>query len=255
MTRNEIINVFVVRAAPSDRTELRQQLEKMTKDQLEEAYRVIQIQAAEEKLLQIEAERAADQALHKLHVQRIREPQRRAEAKAQLEQDRATFNDAGRTLQSFGLNEANFSVIRSTLGPNFTTYGIRQALAANALSLSPPTQEELNEWTHEAIKAHNSKLLSMDIPSLRKLAREAGARGQAAPPPDETQRVRAIENHDRSYPLLPDELRIGDREELIDAAYIRRCPKEVLKSLIHKYGAPQIDEALRTRSPQTSPLW
>ncbi len=255
MTRNEIVDVFVVRAAPSDRTELRQQLEKLSKEQLEEAYRVIQLQATEEKLLQIEAERAADQALHKLHVLRIREPQRRAEAKAQLEQDRATFNDAARTLQSFGLNEANFSVIRSTLGPNFTTYGIQQALAANALSLSTPTQEELNEWTHEAIKAHNSKLLSMDIPSLRKLAREAGARGAVAPLQDETQRVRQAERQGGVYPLLPDELRIEDREELIDAAYIRRCPRETLRLLIKRYGSDQINEALRTRISGVNPLW
>ena len=95
----------------------------------------------------------------------------------------------------------------------------------------------------------------MDVLSLRKLAREAGARGPAAPPPDETQRVRSAENQDRTYPLLPDEIRIGDREELIDAAFIKRCPKEVLRSLMQKYGSDQVNEALRTRSRQTSPLW
>ncbi len=251
MTRNEIINVFVVRAAPSDRTELRQQLEKMTKDQLEEAYRVIQIQAAEEKLLQIEAERAADQALHKLHVQRIREPQRRAEAKAQLEQDRATFNDAAKTLRSFGLNEANFSVIRSTLGPNFTTYSIQQALASNALNLSPPTQQEQDEWTRQDIKAHNTALLNADIPTLRKLARQAGARGPVQPPLDETQRVRAAEEkfYGTGYPVMPDEFRDGNGpEQVLNAEFIRKCSKETLRLLLNRYGADQVNEVLRTRT-------
>ncbi len=210
---------------------------------------------AEDELIRIQAERAADRALHELHMQRIREPQRRAEAKAQLAQDRQAFVDAAKTLRSFGMNEANWNVIRSTLGPGFSIYQIQQMLAANGATLSGPTQEELNEWDRQDVEAHNSKLLSMDIPSLRKLAREAGARGQAAPPPDETQRVRAIENQDRTYPELPDELRIGDRDELIDAAFIKRCSKETLRLLMKRYGSDQVNEALRTRISGVNPLW
>jgi hypothetical protein len=251
MTKDQIIDVFIVRTSPSGRQELRRTLENMTKDQLEEAYRVIQLQATEEKLLQIEAERAADQTLFQLQRAREREPQRKAEEKS----DRQTFEDAARTLRSFGTTEANFSLIRQTLGPGFSVYQIQQMLAANGATLSGPTQEELNEWDRQDVEAHNSKLLSMDISSLRKLAREAGARGPAVVLPDETQRVRAIENQDRTYPELPDELRIGDRDELIDAAFIKRCSKETLRLLIKRYGSDQINEALRTRISGVNPLW
>ncbi len=168
--------------------------------------------------------------------------------------DREIFNVFARE-NGFSECESNRVLVKSVLGEGYDRHMLAQAVQSNALQLAQASPEELAQFRQDAIKAHNQQLLSMDIPTLRKLAREAGARGQAPPPPDETQRVRAIENQDRAYPLLPDELRIEDREELIDAAYIRRCPKEVLKSLIKKYGAPQIDEALRTRTSGVNPLW
>jgi len=150
--------------------------------------------------------------------------------------------------------EANLSLVKSVLG-SFDHYSLTQAVQSNALQLAPASPTELAQFRQESISLHNQYLSSLDIPTLRKLARDAGARGPVAPPPDETQRVRAVENQDRSYPPLPDELRIGDREELIDSAYIRRCPKEVLRSLMQKYGSDQINEALRTRRSDASPLW
>src|ERR1700730_979041 len=154
MTRNQIIEVFIVRASSTDREELRRTLEKITTEQLEEAYKTIQLEATEEEYLRIGAERAAERALHELHTRRVREPQRKAEAERQEKQDRETFKQAARTLQSFGETEANLNVITSTLGLNFTAYSIQQALASNALSLSPPSQEELAEWTRQEIETH-----------------------------------------------------------------------------------------------------
>jgi hypothetical protein len=185
----------------------------------------------------------------------ILDPVKRHQAEsAQAAQDRDTFNRYARE-SGFSECESNYLLAKSVLGDHLARHLLVGAVESNALSLAPASPEELAIFRQDAIAAHNQKLLSMDVPTLRKLARQAGARGPAPVAPDETQRVRAVENQDRTYPLLPDELRIGDREELIDSAYIRRCSKEVLRSLIHKYGAPQIDEALRTRSPQTSPLW
>jgi uncharacterized protein (DUF2252 family) len=254
MTRSEIIDVFIVRAVPSGRQELRQKLDRMTKEELEEAYGVIQIQATEEKLLQIQAERAADHALHQYHVQQAREPQRRAEAEAQLAQDRQTFTDAAKTLRTFGVNEANFNVIRQTLGEGFSFYAVQQMVAANGATLSLPTQEELDEWTRQDIEAHNLRLLSMDIPTLRKLAREAGARGPAPVAPDETQRVRQAQRADGfAYPELPEEFREGNGPlEILDASFIKRCSRETYRLLMDRYGSTQITEALRSRVPGNS---
>jgi hypothetical protein len=176
---------------------------------------------------------------------KAREPQRVAEEKA----DRKTFANVARSLQSFGLNEANFNVIRSILGPNFTEYSIQQGLASNALSLSPPMQQELDEWTRQEIEANNLRLQAMSIPELRKLAREAGQRGPGPVALDETQRVRAAEKADgTNYPPLPDEFKDGNGpEEALNAAFIKRCSKETMRLLLKRYGADQVNEALRTR--------
>jgi hypothetical protein len=248
--RQEIIGVFVVRAAPADRDELRRKLERMTLGELEEAYKVVQLQATEEKLLQIQTERAADTALHELHIRRIREPQRKAEAEQQEKLDRETFKQAAKTLRSFGENQANWNVISSTLGPGFSIYQVQQMISANGGILSPPSQQEQDEWTRQDIEEHNLRLLNSDLPTLRRLAREAGARGPAPVAPDEIQRVRAAERNDGvSYPPLPDEFRDGDgsREVVLNSQFIKNCSKETLKRLRDRYGWDQVNEALRTR--------
>jgi len=260
MNRTEIIEVFIVRASPADRQELRRTLERMSLEELEQAHRALisnqKLEATKEELLHIKIEAAANRAMHEHDVKQAREPQRKAEEKAQLAKDRQTFADAAKTLRSFGVNEANFNIIRQTLGAGFSVYQIRELVAANGATLSPPTQQELNEWERQEIEAHNLALLTADLPTLRKLAREAGARGPVAPQLDETQRVGQAERADGiTYPPLPDEIRIGDSEELIDAAFIKRCSKEVLRSLIKRYGSDQVTEALRTRIRGVNPLW
>jgi hypothetical protein len=262
MTRNEIIELVVVRAAPEEQQSLRRVLSTYTTEELKQVEQAMVSQAvskvAEDKLIRIQAERAADRALHELHVRKLREPQRKAEAERQEKQDRETFTQAAKTLRSFSVNQANFNVCRTTLGEGFSTFQIEQMLAANGAVLSPPTQEELAEWTRQEIEAHNLRLKSMDIQSLRKLVRDVGARGQVAPPLDEIQKVRQAEkaaDTSWAYPALPEEFKEGDREVLLDAAFLRNCSRETFRFLIKRYGSAQIDEALRTRRPDSSPLW
>ena len=254
MTRQEIIDVFILRAAPAERPELRRTLEKMSFEELEQAHQALisnqRIEATKEELLHIRIEAAANRAIHEHEVKQAREPQRKAEERAQLEADRKTFAEAAKSLRSFAVNDANFNVIRRTLGAGFSVYQIQQMVAANGATLSPPEQHELDEWTRQDIEAHNLRLLSADLPTLRKLAREAGARGPVAPPQlDETQRLRAAGRADGvAYPPLPDEFRDGNNpEEVLDAAFIRKCSKETMRLLLKRYGADQVNEALRTR--------
>src|SRR5258705_12363274 len=109
MTRNQIIDVFIIRAAPADRPELRRTLEKMSIEELEQAHQALishqELEAKEEELLRIQAEYAADTAMHQYYRQKEREPQRKAEEKAQLEVDRKTFADAAKKLRIFGVTE------------------------------------------------------------------------------------------------------------------------------------------------------
>ena len=256
MNKSQIVELFVHRARPDERIVLRRTLEQMSAEELSVAYEALlaqesldaSLEATEEELIRIRAEAAAEQALFQLHMQKAREPKRLADEKAQLAKDRKTFEDVARSLQ-FSLNGANINVIRSTLGSNFTEYSIREAIGSNALQLSPPTQEELTEWYREAVEAHNQRLLSLDIPSLRKLAREAGARGPAAPELDETQRVRQAEqNAGAEYPILPDEYRDeAGVEHVLNAEFIRRCSSQTLRFLMKKYGSEQINNLLRER--------
>jgi hypothetical protein len=242
MTRQEIIDVFLIRAASSERDELRRILEKMTWAELEQAYDVIQVrtrlEATNEKLAQIAVDSAAERIWHEEGIRLAREPQRKAEATRQLAKDHKTFMQAAKTLRSFALNEANFNVIRSILGPNFTEYSIQQGLA-NVLQLSPPTQKELTEWERERIEQENLRLQAMSIPELRKLAREAGARGPAAPELDQVQKVRTASQP--QFEPLPSTILYKGGEELLDRDFLLRgCDKDFYKYLLNRYGSVQL---------------
>jgi hypothetical protein len=242
MTRTEIIELVVVRAAPGEQKQLRQALSAYSTEELKQIEQAIVSQAvsnvAEDELIRIQAEIAAERELFRLS----REPQRKAEAERQEKRDRETFKQAARSLKSFGVTDANLSVTRSTLGPNFTVYSIQQALASNALSLSPPSQEELNEWDRAAIEANNQRLLSMDIPSLRKLAREAGARGPAAPELDQIQKVRSAERSQQFQPLTEDS---RFKSEIIDYELVQQLSPLELKQLFQIYGSDQITARIK----------
>ncbi len=174
----------------------------------------------------------------------------------QKEKDRRIFNEFARE-NGFSECESNHLLAKSVLEPGFDKSLLAQAVQSNALQLAEASPQEVALFRQDAIAAHNQKLLNMDIPSLRKLAREAGARGQAVPQLDETQRVRQAEMQDGTvYPILPEEFRDGSGpEEVLDAKFIRKCSKETLKFLFKRFGAAQVEEALRTRRSDASPLW
>ncbi len=168
----------------------------------------------------------------------------------QKEKDRRVFNEFARE-NGFSECESNHLLAKSVLEGGFDKSLLAQAVQSNALQLAEASPQEVALFRQDAIKAHNQRLLNMDIPTLRKLAREAGARGQVAPPPDETQRVRAAEEkfYGTAYPPLPDECRDGNGpEQVLNAEFIRNCSKETLRLLLKRYGTDQINEVLRTRT-------
>ncbi len=262
MTRQEIIELVVVRAAPSEQQQLRKILSAYSTEELARVEEAITSQAvqqkAEDELIRIQAEREAERAMHQYRTQQAREPQHKAEAEAQLAQDRQTFAEAAKSLRSFGMTEANFNVTRQTLGAGFSVYEIQQMLEANGAILSDPTQQELDEWTRQDIEARNLRLLNADLPTLRRLTREAGARIAAeplsSPALDETQRIRQAERVDGVAHLpLPEEFRDGNGPlEVLDASFIKRCSRETYRLMFDRYGSAQITEALRTRVPSNS---
>jgi hypothetical protein len=189
----------------------------------------------------------------------VLDPAKRRQAEAaQDAEERHVFHDFCRE-NGFSEAQANFSLVKSVLG-SFDQYALVQAVQSNALEgLAPASSEELEQFSKEAIEKQNAYLRSLDIPTLRKMAREAGARIAAGPPPalDETQRVRAAGErvNGYKYPVLPDEFKVGDKYETLDAAFIKACSREIYRQLLDRYGPDQITEAVRTRRSDASPLW
>jgi len=143
VSRQQIIDVFLFRAPAAQRYELRQQLEALSNAELETAHAALQaqaqLQAQEEKLLEIQIEADVEQGLHRDRM-----------FKSYESQDRKIFGQAARSFR-FGENEANFQLIRSVIGPHFTEYRIQEAIDSNAVALSPPTESEIASWNREQV--------------------------------------------------------------------------------------------------------
>jgi hypothetical protein len=172
--------------------------------------------------------------------QRVKQPP----TAANLKSDEETLQKYCRSnrLES---NTAALNLLRQKFGAGFNQAEIAQASQSGLISLGPASEEVLEEIRQEEIEAHNLRLQSMDIPSLRKLAREAGQRGPAAPPLDETQRVRQLERTDVAYPVLPDEFMDSDgNERVLNAEFIKACSKETLRLLLKRYGSAQVNAVL-----------
>lgn len=249
MNKQELIQLIVVRSGASD-PQLSQALSEYTVEELE---RYIRLEVAEETLLRTNAERAADATLHKYREWKADEPRRLAEQKASLEKDRRTFEQAAPRLRSYGLTDANFSVIRSTLGPDFTEFAIRQGITSNALSLSPASQEELIEWQRDFVEKENFRRLAMDTLSLRELVKQEREAKQAVPSVETTEeqrKLRALREDVNQYETLPDEFFIDGESKPLDAQLIERVLLlPIGKSFLRRYGPYQIDEARIKRRP------
>jgi hypothetical protein len=186
-----------------------------------------------------QAERIADHELFKLQKQESERPQR----EAQLRRDREMFLAAYQTLRSFGNTAANFTLLREVLG-QLTLFGIRNAIQANAVQLSPPTQAELETWQAEDVEAHNQRLLSATPTELRQAVKsEAEQRRAQTALEAQKQADFAHQARDeaRKYPALPNE-RNG---KPLDASFIKRADRTELRFLIQRYGETAVTNRLR----------
>jgi hypothetical protein len=173
-----------------------------------------------------------------------RDPVKRQQATAaQLEQDRQTFADACRQLH-IGNNEANFGIIRSTLGENLSLYQIQQAIQSGAVRLSPATQQEMAQWAQEAVEERNEFLLTADNHTLRNIARREGLeRAATATKAEADRQFEASKARDTAigFPALPETW----QGQKLDAAFIRSCNVETQKLLTKRFGSAALDARLR----------
>jgi len=173
----------------------------------------------------------------------VLDPQKqRAKAKAQLEQDQITFSDAARAIKTFGVNMANFRLTREVLGEGFSQYAIQQALASNALQLSPPSREELTQWANDSIEAHNEALLKANPEELRARVREESVARQQSTQQEQAQRqIQAETQRDAAlmYPALPVE---------ITSDIIKKGSPDQIKYWCRKFGHANVNARLQNRS-------
>jgi len=195
------------------------------------------------RLAKIRAEQNADSILFQLQRQRETEPQRKAQVKRDLE----TFNNAAKTIRTFGVNQANFNVVRQTLGSGFSVYQIREMLAAKASILSPPNQRELDQWESDRIEAHNESLLNLaerDSDQLRARVKQEAkeARVQQAQAESDRQ-IEAIRLKDEpfNYPALPSEF---TKESLLQMV---KNDTDKYRFLMTKFGNYNITARLQGR--------
>jgi hypothetical protein len=142
---------------------------------------------------------------------------------------------------------AALTMLRETYGSGFESFQINQALDSHLITLGPAS----DQIRQEAIAAENSRLKSLDIFSLRKLAREAGARGTPALPLDETQQVRLASG--RQYEILPSTILYKGGEELVDNHFLLRvCDTDFYKYLLNRYGSTQLTARINNKNYFTS---
>ncbi len=175
------------------------------------------------------------------------EKQKRVAAR-QLAEDQGTFNNAAKSLRTFGINQANFNVARSTLKEGFNRYDISKALAANALQLSPPSQADLDQWAAEDVQAHNQALLRVaetDPTKLRTIVKQEAEQRRAEVHQSESDRAlaatRARDAAIGGFPPLPETW----QGRPLDATFIRTCAPTTHKLLAKKFGNAQLTARLR----------
>jgi hypothetical protein len=257
MNKEELVNQIIPLlrlATPAEESRMRSGLETNSLTELRLFLEVVSSRGyqkeldelAEDQMLQINAGRAADLAIFKLQRDQATAPQRKQAFSAQLIQDKQTFADAARTLHSFAINDANFHLVRQTLGEGFSLYAIQQMLAANGAILSPPTQQELDEWESERIENHNDALLKMDPEALRARVRQESVERQQATKQEQAGReLEAAKQRDQygNFRPLPPE---------IDSKAIKTASALQLRNWMRLYGSFQITVRLKESASAAS---
>jgi len=165
----------------------------------------------------------------------------------QSHKDHETFSEFVRAY-GYSDNQAGFALALSILGPGFNQYQLQQVVASNALRLAPATAEDQQEWKEERIEQENTVLKS-DEASPRQKREIAQQRfvtehRTAAQIQMEYELVLGFER-DVIYGQKVSPLPATWNGRVLTSEFIRKCDKEVLKALIHKYGSSQVTARLR----------
>jgi len=198
-----------------------------------------------ERLSAQRAERAADRILFQRQQEEATRPQRQEE----LVRARQVIAEAQLVLRNFALNEANISLLLSVIDPtNISLHAISQAIASNAVTLSPATAEEHERFRLADIESHNQRLLSMNPAELKaEVRRESGERATHHHE-QESNRVLAAQQKADSYVGYPEMPLVNSDGVKLDSRFFRRATAATIRVYIRRYGNAQITNAIRNRN-------
>jgi hypothetical protein len=172
---------------------------------------------------------------------------RRQAAAAQAAEDRKTFSDAARKY-GLGDTEANFHLVRETLGEGFSEYAVGDAVRNGTVQVSPATEAELEQYRQKAQEQRQQFLRNADPETLRSIVRSEAEQRRIKFQHDETERQiahREMLDAQVGFPVLPE---FNSNGEKIDAAYLIRISNtnlQLFKTIISRFGAANVTARLR----------
>jgi hypothetical protein len=169
----------------------------------------------------------------------------RQAASAQAEEDRRIFENTAKRFELYSINEANWNVIHSTLGPGLSEYQIQQAVESGAVRLTPATSSEIQEWRQGLAEQRQEFLIHQATPQqLKEAARtETEERRAVAVQQQADQQLEAaiVRDSVMGFPPLPEDW----RGQKLDAAFIKTCDVQTQKLLSKRFGSAALDLRLR----------
>ena len=174
-------------------------------------------------------------------------PTPRVSVKEQEAAARQLIVEYAKQTEAYGLAEANFNMICSTLGAGFAWDDLDTAIRNGQLSLAPATFQEVSQWRSEAAKAHSDWLRTEATPQqLKQAVREEAVQNRLQQQQQEAHRQQQVIMQAQShYPALPDFTATGEK---IDSAYLMRLSVqnyEQFKQLVKKHGSARITARIR----------
>jgi hypothetical protein len=169
----------------------------------------------------------------------------RQAAAAQSEDDRALFLQMARQ-NNVADTEANFLLVRSLIGSGFDRSRLAHALTMRGLSAA--TAEDQQQWKEERIEQENARLASDEASPREKrqiaYQRTVDEHRTAVHTQIEFELVTGFER-DVVYGGKASPLPQEWGGQPLTSEFIRKCDKNILKTMIHRYGSSQVTARLR----------
>ncbi len=176
----------------------------------------------------------------------VLDPRKQAVVKSQqLEDDRALFSEMARQ-NNVADTEANFLLLRSLIGSGFDRSRLAHALTMRGLSAA--TARDQQQWKEERIEQENTRLASDEASPREKrqiaYQRTVDEHRTAVHTQIEFELVTGFER-DVVYGGKTSPLPQEWGGQPLTSEFIRKCDKNTLKTMIHRYGSSQVTARLR----------